>query len=84
MNVKVLVNGKEATIFNLTIHDEPSIYGFYEDMHAIFADGSELKGRIKREIFLRQLHILQHIYELETGEVVAIEYFDDESQNLVT
>ena len=85
MKIRVLVNGIEATTFNLTIHKEADVYGFCGDIHAVFADGSELQGRIKREITIRELHPLQHIYELEfpIGRI-AIEYIDDESQNLVT
>ena len=79
----VLVNGAKAIKFNLTIHKESDVYGFCGDMYAVFADGSELKERIKREIIIRELHPLQHIYEVEMGRI-AVEYIEDESHNLVT
>ena len=84
MKIRVLVNGVEAKTFHLTIHKDPDVYGFCGDIDAIFADGSELKEHIKKEINIRGLHPLQHVYELETGKV-SVEYIDDdESKNLVT
>jgi len=83
MKLKVLVNGKEAERFHLTISKDSDNDGFCGDIHAIFGDGSEIKGRIRREITIPQLHPFQHIYELEDVKV-AVEYLDDEGKNLVT
>lgn len=80
--IRVLVNGIEPTSFYITINKDSDVHGFCGDIQAVFADGSELKGRIRKEILIPQLHPLQHLYDLDIGKV-SVEYIDDEFRNLV-
>jgi len=83
MKMKVLVNGQETKEFHITLYRESMISPVFGDLHAIFKDGSEIKGQIIREIHIPLLHSKQHIYEMKMGRI-AVEYLDEEGSNLVT